>query len=1405
MANKYVDIQVLQYAVQSLSQAITNTFAMRNATVTSIDIVQAVPTLLIGTSTDLVYCLRVTYADNGTTLKDGTVVSHIIDIALSDIIADSKLKIEIAATIQDIVSPQENTLYFVASAAPDSNDLFDEYMYHNGDFELLGHARLDLSAYITTADVNTKLADYYKKAEIDTQFTNYYTKTETNALIPDVSNFITDSDVDTKLIPYAKSADVYTKTETDTKLTNYYTKAETNALIPDVSDYIKETEVDTKLSNYYKKTETYDQSTIDAKIAAVTPDMSTYYNKTEVDTKFTNYYDKPTIDNKFTDYYKKIETYGKYDIDKFLEDKADRNTVDTLSSKVSQIFSSMVDNTTLDGIVQDIKQQVGKKLEDSDLNVIRSDITSLKTKTKSLEDNKMDKTDLPKVVSAFENDAKYQTEDDVAAATGKTLDDAKTYVNNRIADINTLDPEAYYSKVQADNIWKDYYKKSETYNQTEINAKLDTKAGLNTATDEKDGLLSAELYSIIKEIDPESMGKNGEDGITPVVDIQTIGKVTTITFITGEDSQSYTVTNGIDGKNGVDGKNGTNGKDGISFSSAKIDKNNHLIVTLSNGKVIDVGNVDNEALEIEKIEVTANYELVITLSDGSTKNLGNVRGEKGKGISHVRIDDDTHEIIVTYDDNTTDNAGMIEGVKGDKGDKGDPGPGLKSIDINDKEHIIATYADGTKQDIGTIVGAKGEQGTSVSKVEGDKDNNLIITLSDGQKFNIGNYMGPDGRGIKSVGVNSDYELILTMTDGEVINAGTLEVNVKDIFVTKAELNDDGELVFTFSDGSERNEGKINGAEGFSIREYSKLEAGKEIHAGCMMLWQNMIYKVVRDFTVTNDFNVDKANMEKITTDAVLPDLYNVYLANLNDGETPMTFNQWMSEWMEQRFDNPIVSYATLNNRTVYSANAVYDLTYKDCVGGKVFDGNNIILPDSGVYLLSLEAPIYGAANNAGYRYIYVYNATKKIYEYDHVVYANTAGTLEYRTAYPNINYIIKGEAGDIYQLKVKNKTGTTYTTIPNNKIYLYKIVSQNHVVNIHDLYNAYLDYTTDEKPMTEEEWVEHLYARDSFRMEGVFNQSYVDSTDVLLNGFSFSNGNEDLMCDSAGRFVAPYSGLYYIRLQLRLENSNNYPSRFYLVKNGKFGEEGYSSKVISQSTEGYQTNSAYLQSLNSVFWLTKGDYFTIGFQSSVKDSNTLKSISSFEYGLVGGGGASSGGGSSSGDSPAAAGISLYSTLGLGTLVRENAILQYQRRLYRVTKNFFCSEDFVKDRVNMEQIYGSGHGIYDYDDARLDHTEQFLPGEFILKRHQVDAINDNKEHYTADVDDLYEVITPFYWTGDFASDVLHLQKVLGSFDDYDTVIKKLEEEIDGINQTNAELQELIDDLGLILDDINRTVV
>lgn len=55
----------------------------------------------------------------------------------------------------------ENTIYMVLKSSTSTGDVFNEYMYINGDWELIGNSSVDLSGYVQSTDIITN-------TEIDT-------------------------------------------------------------------------------------------------------------------------------------------------------------------------------------------------------------------------------------------------------------------------------------------------------------------------------------------------------------------------------------------------------------------------------------------------------------------------------------------------------------------------------------------------------------------------------------------------------------------------------------------------------------------------------------------------------------------------------------------------------------------------------------------------------------------------------------------------------------------------------------------------------------------------------------------------------------------------------------------------------------------------------------------------------------------------------------------------------------------------------------------------------------------------------------------------------------------------------------------------------------------------------------
>jgi hypothetical protein len=80
--------------------------------------------------------------------------------------------------------------------------------------------------------------------------------------------------------------------------------------------------------------------------------------------------------------------------------------------------------------------------------------------------------------------------------------------------------------------------------------------------------------------------------------------------------------NGVDGRDGRDGQDGKDGQDGVSVTGAKIDFDGSLIITLSTGREINVGEVVAADLA-EKIRVTMSTNSTVAIQDeGSTITSG---------------------------------------------------------------------------------------------------------------------------------------------------------------------------------------------------------------------------------------------------------------------------------------------------------------------------------------------------------------------------------------------------------------------------------------------------------------------------------------------------------------------------------------------------------------------------------------------------------------------------------------------------------------------------------------------------------------------------------------------------------------------------------------------------------------
>ncbi len=361
---------------------------------------------------------------------------------------------------------------------------------------------------------------------------------------------------------------------------------------------------------------------------------------------------------------------------------------------------------------------------------------------------------------------------------------------------------------------------------------------------------------------------------------------TEVTFTVDGDMLITVIVADVKGDKGDQGDKGDKGDTGVGVKSVVINENGNLIITLTNDTELDLGKVTGDAgkqgdrgdtgaagVGVKSVEIDGNGNLIITLTDDTVHNAGNVIGDKGDkgdtgvagvGVKSVTIDEDGN-LIIALTDETVYNAGKVTGDKGDKGDTGAAGVGVKSVKIDDNGNLIITLTDDTVHNLGKVTGENGEKGdrgesggkgdkgdkgdagsngadgVGVKNAVVDENGNLIITLTDGTEYNLGNVTGVkgdkgdagkdgqnesngsnglNGTGIRSAHIDADGNLIITFTDGVVTNLGKIVgtdgkdgkdgADGKDgIGIKGCRIDDDGNLIITLTDNTTLDAGNIS--------------------------------------------------------------------------------------------------------------------------------------------------------------------------------------------------------------------------------------------------------------------------------------------------------------------------------------------------------------------------------------------------------------------------------------------------------------------------------------------------------------------------------------------------------------------------------------------------------------------
>ena len=258
---------------------------------------------------------------------------------------------------------------------------------------------------------------------------------------------------------------------------------------------------------------------------------------------------------------------------------------------------------------------------------------------------------------------------------------------------------------------------------------------------------------------------------------------------------------------------GNDGADGVGVSNIYIDENGQLIVTLSDGRRVDCGNVRGEqgpqGVSITGAKIDDDGNLILELSEGEPINCGKVAGDDGKqgedgpegrGVLQAYIDKEG-QLIIVYTDGSSQNTGAVIG------ESGQDGVGIQSIFINDNGELVVTLTNSTELNLGAVVGKNGTDGDSVCSADINESGELVLTFVSGKTLTVGNVMGADGLSVTTAKIDEQGHLILTFSDNHSLDCGS--VNGKDgVGIESIYFNEKAELIIELSDGNEVNCGKI---------------------------------------------------------------------------------------------------------------------------------------------------------------------------------------------------------------------------------------------------------------------------------------------------------------------------------------------------------------------------------------------------------------------------------------------------------------------------------------------------------------------------------------------------------------------------------------------------------------------
>lgn len=317
-----------------------------------------------------------------------------------------------------------------------------------------------LSAYVKSEFLTTELEKYAKKSEV-------YTKEEVDQKVAqggtfDASSYYQKSEVYSKEESLSKD-EINTKLSTKADIVNVYNKSEVDEKIQNIHAGTDENKVneliDAKITPLAKKSETYTKEEVDQKVTASgTFDGSQYYNKSEVDSKVNDLTSKITENSE-------IKEFVKAEIKKVVS-----NAPESLDT-IAEIATALKNNPD---VVTEILNKIEAKIDTSVADAKYALKTEVQTPDLSNYYNKNEvdakttelakKSELPSLENYYSKTETYN----------------KSEVDAKVAAGGTFDASSYYQKSEIDSKVQELAKKSETYNKSEVDGKIQSiQAGTN--------------------------------------------------------------------------------------------------------------------------------------------------------------------------------------------------------------------------------------------------------------------------------------------------------------------------------------------------------------------------------------------------------------------------------------------------------------------------------------------------------------------------------------------------------------------------------------------------------------------------------------------------------------------------------------------------------------------------------------------------------------------------------------------------------------------------------------------------------------------------------------------------------------------------------------------------------------